>query len=542
MRRIIIVAGLLWSAVAFAQHLNPTVEVTNVYAREASGIEKPSQLLPLPDSLTRFNLDFDYAVNETPYQGAYEFTPYLVQLNPSARPSTEKTLYLRLGAGYTLHPELAAIWTPVKTRKFRLTLFGDHYSYWGDYHRIALDADAAFTPDGSSRQGREMHSDVGADALLNWRSGVFRADVQYNHLLATDVTQGNLMHHVLRASTRVQNVPGTTRVDYEVGSRAALIWAPVGLQEIHTVTDASLRARIFRQYFKMGVQAETVTQPGGTVGHFTLALPRYTYAGERFSFMAGVTAAFLLRSDKNFVPTRAGYLFPDVLASLALMKDYLTLYLAVTGGNQLMSYDSFLSKDPFLAGKEWYTDVTIQRVKATLGLRGNIGHRFYFDLKGGYFWTDNMWLWAYNPGTYNPALGYAGPIHNLFAMLDAGWKSQSLDIEGQLKYVYTLNTPSSLSAGLVPFIPPVLTGGGHVFWHWGTRVEAGVTVAGRSAMQSQLGQLPGYIDLGLQGSFRISPQWGLWAQAGNLLNQAVQRVPFYAEKGMYVSAGISLNL
>ena len=75
----------MMGAMAYAQNLNPTVEVTNAYAREASGIEKPSQLRDVPDSVLRFNLDFDYAVNETPYRGAYEFKPYLVQLRPQAR-------------------------------------------------------------------------------------------------------------------------------------------------------------------------------------------------------------------------------------------------------------------------------------------------------------------------------------------------------------------------------------------------------------------------------------------------------------------------
>ena len=74
----------MMGAMAYAQNLNPTVEVTNAYAREASGIEKPSQLRDVPDSVLRFNLDFDYAVNETPYRGAYEFKPYLVQLRPQA--------------------------------------------------------------------------------------------------------------------------------------------------------------------------------------------------------------------------------------------------------------------------------------------------------------------------------------------------------------------------------------------------------------------------------------------------------------------------
>ena len=62
---------LLAGASAWAQNLNPTVEVTNVYAREATGIEKPSQLLEMPDSVLRFNLDMDYSVNATPYRGSY---------------------------------------------------------------------------------------------------------------------------------------------------------------------------------------------------------------------------------------------------------------------------------------------------------------------------------------------------------------------------------------------------------------------------------------------------------------------------------------
>ena len=94
---------LLAGASAWAQNLNPTVEVTNVYAREATGIEKPSQLMEMPDSVLRFNLDMDYSVNPTPYQGSYEFKPYLVQLRPQLRPSDEGMLYVRAGAGYGLH-------------------------------------------------------------------------------------------------------------------------------------------------------------------------------------------------------------------------------------------------------------------------------------------------------------------------------------------------------------------------------------------------------------------------------------------------------
>ena len=40
-KELILSAFLLAAGAAYAQNLNPVVEVTNVYAREATGIEKP---------------------------------------------------------------------------------------------------------------------------------------------------------------------------------------------------------------------------------------------------------------------------------------------------------------------------------------------------------------------------------------------------------------------------------------------------------------------------------------------------------------------
>ena len=68
-------AALLVTVSALAQNLNPVVEVTNTYEGRLSDIHKPDQLLNIPDSVTRFKLDFDYSVFEKPYKGAYEFSP-----------------------------------------------------------------------------------------------------------------------------------------------------------------------------------------------------------------------------------------------------------------------------------------------------------------------------------------------------------------------------------------------------------------------------------------------------------------------------------
>ena len=111
------------TALAYGQNLNPTVEVTNAYEGGASSINKPAQKMAVPDTVTRFNLDFDYSVFEKPYRGAYEFSPYYVELKPAPKVSTTGKFYLRAGAGFTLHPELDMVWSPVRKEKFRLNVY-----------------------------------------------------------------------------------------------------------------------------------------------------------------------------------------------------------------------------------------------------------------------------------------------------------------------------------------------------------------------------------------------------------------------------------
>ena len=66
----------------FSQNLDPTVNVSRDFELRALEAEKPSLGMEVPDSVTRFNLDFDYSVLSKPYKGAYEFTPYVLEMRP----------------------------------------------------------------------------------------------------------------------------------------------------------------------------------------------------------------------------------------------------------------------------------------------------------------------------------------------------------------------------------------------------------------------------------------------------------------------------
>lgn len=523
-RTIISAAGLLVSAVAFAQNLNPTVEVTNVYAREASGIEKPSQLKEVPDSVLRFNLDFDYAVNETPYRGAYEFKPYLVQLRPQARPSQEGTLLVEAGAGYTFHPELYVLYTPVKSEHVRVNLVADHHSYWGKYY--------------GDWNGKDLSSSLGADMLLGWRRGVFQVDAKYRNLFAGDAA-ADMNHHQVLASAHVKNIPGTTKVDYDVNTRVSYVSAPGGFGETFTNTDAQVGFRLRNRNLRLVANAQTVSQPTGSAAVFQLA-PRYMRGGGRFSFHAGVKFSFVLRSGSDFAPTDGWLIYPDVQLAWKAVPGYLTLFGAVTGGKELVSYASLLEQNHFIDAFVWNTDVKSQNVLAIAGVRGQIASRFSYEVKGGYSWLGNSWLWGKVAATQAPAMCYGGPIHAATVMADAGWNNHFLDVKASLKYLKTLNKPQVITEGVLPFLPGEWTASAHVFYNWGARFRAGVTAEGRSEMVCPAGgSVPGYVDLGLRGNFQLTSSLGIWAKLGNLLNQQVQRVPFYAEKGVCCTVGVS---
>ena len=67
-----------------AQDLDPTVIVNRTYEGKLTEVQKPLQDMQVPDSVTRFDLDFDYSVFDKPYKGAYEFNPYLLSMKPSS--------------------------------------------------------------------------------------------------------------------------------------------------------------------------------------------------------------------------------------------------------------------------------------------------------------------------------------------------------------------------------------------------------------------------------------------------------------------------
>ena len=93
-----------------------------------------------------------------------------------------------------------------------------------------------------------------------------------------------------------------------------------------------------------------------------------------------------------------------------------------------------------------------------------------------------------------------------------------------------------------------------------SRIYAGVRVSGAGArlgrcwgipiwinssddeMLSYDVKVPGWFDVGLMGGWQFNRKIGFWLESGNLLCESIQRSPFYSEKDLWITAGITLNI
>jgi hypothetical protein len=243
-----------------------------------------------------------------------------------------------------------------------------------------------------------------------------------------------------------------------------------------------------------------------------------------------------------------------------VIRAYMVLYALIGGGNTVNTYRDVLMANHHF--NPWYAcqapvflDSSMERVNASLGIRGNIARRFQYDLRGGYVRKCNDLLDAvsFDPplGTFlidlakplnaAPAIGYSD--YNLgFVDLKYSWRSRSFEADGKLSYKAT-----DLSRRVSPvFAPAAFSGNASFLYRWKERIGAGVScefATARKALPAEVYsvRIPGYADLGLVAEYMFTRKVGFWLRAGNLLGSTIQRIPFYSEDGVYGTGGIYLT-
>lgn len=553
-----------------AQSLDPTVEISRAYEGKIMEATKPVRDVNVPDSVGTFRLDFDYAVFENPYRGAYEFNPYQINMRPTAAAYNPSTFYLKAGAGYRLYPELDVIWSPVFKNGFNLDIYANHHSYVGDYRKMTLDGEMggvrSVVRDGKEKwNGYDMESKAGVAGRYDWKAGTFDFNANY-YGLAGKTQLRNRSYDALDVSLSLSsNTNPSTSFVYGAELRYRFAKDKLNqsgvssnLQEQLASLDAFV-GPVLKSKHKVlvyfgGQLAAYNSAINGSAGRLYLA-PHYVFRKGRWFVDAGVKFDAILPSytavDKLFASEGQQYAYPDVKVGFDAIKNALNIYAAVTGGTRMNTYASIIENNH-------YSDYTygtsmmntdIDRVCTVFGLKGRIAKRFSYNLRAGYSVSAQMLLPSillFEDQLFL-SLGYPS-CNKAFTALDWRLDTDSFKFDGTVSYTKTWNCKSENAV-----IPPALSGSAALEYNWKRRIFVGVdcefaternmpVVPDHSKNIASMIVVPGWADLGVTAEYAYNRKLSFWLRGGNLCGMTIQRTPLYAEGGINFTAGICLNL
>lgn len=513
----------LGSYVAGAQNFNPKVEVTNTYEGKVMDVHKQDIPMNVPDSLLQFEYNVVYSVFDNPYKGSYEFKPYMIEMKPDARPSDEKKLFLRAGAGYTIHPELDFVFTPSSAKPFRVSIYDTFRGYYGGYGAFKdndLDGGLGKYIWGKmdkSYDGYLFNNKLGLSGRYSMDKLFLDMDAGYRLIASCDTLQKR-MFHAFEASARLRpSTPFGAGAFY--GAGVTVNYGADGMVDMPNASSASFMipgdvckvdpgAKRTQNETSIGADASFGVMVGdrakvvGDVdmkvfidnpadGHgadanaFIMGVtPRYVFETGRVSLSAGLKVSLVNGTDNSgadepvIYTHKSQFVYPDIRLSYGIVPDKLKIYADVTGGDNVNSYTSLLMRNPYSFSHFMHKalDFSSESVNFRAGLKGNAGARLQFNLSSGYVICKNGLLDAItNINTWNPlyCASYAYRDYDLFdvsaSML---WKSPRMDVDAYAKY--QMLTIAADARGYVA--PAPVLAGLSATYNWNRRVFAGVSV------------------------------------------------------------------
>ena len=586
MKKILSVLTVFVCAVSFGQNINPTVEVTNIYQGNPSEVHKPQLGMAIPDSLMRFDMDFGYEVFEKPYQGAYNFKPYQLAMRPDKDAYRGRKLYLKTGAGYSLRPQLDFVFSPEQSGPFQMSVYANHRSYFGKYNVITpvpyQDLNGLEKVPGQSFNGHDALTRVGLDGRYNWEEAVLSFDLGYYGLLTRD-TLLNRSYNAFDYNVRLaSNKDDDKYIFYDVALDGRFGSDMLNYSESHVIPGISGRKNLNEnlvlltanagpvlnrsQRIIVGLEAETASYRRdffkGNAGRIAL-IPRYQHNFGKWDLSLGVKVEKLFTGKdslafQSMFSKRGSLVYPDVHARYTA-TDNLLVYANLTGGARMNTYSSLIASNhhfnpAYNAPDSPLLDNSVDKIDFNAGIKGNVSSMLQFELRGGLRKVEKGYFDA--PVTTNYSIipgGVYADYSLIYADLLLGFNYGAFDIDGGIHLRKTTmdeeNTP-----GLQL---PIFTGDFKAVYNFSPRLYAGMTLqsssfrrgysniifidGGKNPSRSPY-KVSGYLDLGLLAGYKLNRKLGVWLESGNLLCETIQRNPFYSEKDLWVTAGITLNL
>lgn len=578
--------------VAVAQNFNPTVEVTNAYDVSMVDADKPLERMAVPDSLLKFDLDFDYSVLSNPYDGGYDFNPYFLEMKPEADAFRAGRFLLKAGAGYPVSVPFTLVWSPLmKKSALDVDVHAGADSYFGRYFHMAPLRDEeglGYNPVGrvvrsdgqkdSVYAGRDARASFGVDLRHDWEKVNVKASLGYDGIFTKDLLCASGYNSVSASLALARNDDSRSHfhyqaaVDYRISSDDSRDMIRRGGPDA-SVTSEELRlsaqlGRVFNPSKALlvglgmemnGLRGTTPDELRESVSKFTIA-PGYVFGPDGLRISLGVKLELPVvsgvASDRAAMHSATGQvLYPDVSLDLRIVPGRLHAYAILGGGLDINPYSSLKERNRFFNATMLVKDSpafqnSSDKIDAVLGFRGNISSVFRFDLSGGFLASE---------GAVTEYLAYSGDRGGwyesfvtagrdlLHADLKYALDLDSFVFDGSLRYTRTERE----GADDIGFEEAPFSFNARARYDWNKRIFAGVHADGASRRRGRCNPfggtdypmlVPGYVNLGLDAEFAVSRKLSLWLKADNLLCQSVYRSPLHVRKGVNITGGICVNL
>lgn len=506
--------------------INQSVEVSNDYKTQMSDLTKGEVRMSIPDTLQEFDYHFDYSVFDSPYKGAYEFSPYFVQMTPDKSVYDGKKFWLRGGAGYSLHPVLDFFWTPVRTANAGLTVYNNGNAYIGNY---------IFGPTENNFSGYDASDKLRLQADFIGKGYYARVNGGWGGFFSKSIFASGMFNSVdLDVDVRSRtNSPSFFYYDFDFGYKyISDNLNSLGIISGHDVRLTGCVGPVIKKKFRILVdfmgELEMVqsTYSGmDRYNHFIgSATPHLVFDAGPVHLDAGVVIDYS-RTDKDLFT-----LSPSVKANVTIVKDVVDFYAGFVGGQKMHTYSSLKDFNHF--DFAMVPIVTQLRYDAYGGFKGAIGRNFDYNLKVGYLVADNALL--------DFCTIQFGNVSKFYIDLNAAWRSERLEVDGD----FSVSPKSSLYSG-IGFQTPRYKGDLRAVYNWNKRIYLGVrmkTCSPRKSPDFEFKSVPWYLDLGVVAEYKFSPSFGVWAEGGNLLGHRVYDTIGYIMKDPYFTVGISCSL
>lgn len=544
-RGVIIFAALFSGALLCAQNsnLNPTVQVTNTYESRIQNVDRQVMKVAVPDSLYKFDLNFNYTGFENPYKGNEEFNPFFTELDIAERTLKSKDLYLKAGAGYTLHPVLDAAYSFKPLGRFKAGVFAHHKSYYGDYYRACENQD--------NFKGYDAVTKVGFNARSDWDKLSLIAGVWYdgihtqNNFRFKDTRNFNAASAALKVVSNydADAVPWKYEftAGYSYGGNGFVYRSVKGFEAEHSINvGGSGNFKIGNSLIELaaGCDVKTGIFTDRYNGYAVNLTPRYYYVTDKIDL--GVGCDFLVSWGNNVQEVRniaddPEYfaLWPSVDFTWRAVPTYLDVFVksglkgSLYGQGDIARDYRFLLEEQFCITKTRTID---------FGLKGDVCEKFSWKVKASYEWLSN----AVNAAVTDLDNSYVmlvcdSAVHDFNFGIDLRAKFGGFSLDGDVTYNLYLN-PRNCRV-----VPPAWIANLRLEYEFLNRAGIYVGAEYKSAYKADKYTVPDWINLYVGAEYKLTNRLKIFLDGRNLLNRQCQFIPMYAEKGVAITVGAVLN-